>query len=193
MKSSHCPARSERRSHLDADEAAADDHRGLARRSGGAQPAGIGDGAQHERAIGTPNRWPPRLRTRRKEALPEGDHGSVVQDSLASGRIQPLYARSEPQIDRSAPVPRLRFGEHELVGQVLAEELLAQGRTVVGRHRLVSDEQDGAGETVPAQRAGAADGRHATANQQDIGVERVTGHRLHASDRQARLRYTPGR
>ena len=104
----------------------------------------------------------------RDQALLERDRGPVVEGGTASVKIERRDATSRDELDAPALVPTLGLGEDELVRQIVAEQLLAQRRAVVGQERLIPDERDSSGEALPTKRPRASDRGDPAADEQDL-------------------------
>lgn len=161
---------------LDTDEPAADDgHPSAVAGVHGHLPEApcVGKRPQQERVIAAFDGQLTRPGSGRDQGPLERDARAICERRLACLQVERGDTRLGENIHLSALVPTPRLGPDELIGQIVAKQLLAQWRTVVGQIRLVADNEDRTLETLPPQRPGTPNRCNPTADEQDIGVCRA--------------------
>jgi hypothetical protein len=168
---------------LEPDEAAADDGKVDARHQPGTERLGIAQIAQHVDKTFEPRhrRQAARLATGGQQALGVGQRGAVSEARRPPPAIDRCHRRLRAEID-ACRAHRLAIGEGERVDGALArQELLGQGRTLLGGRALTAEQHD---RPAMARLAQSERGTPAgLARADDDHARRVPGHRSPATRR----------
>ncbi len=158
-----------RRCDLGADDAGADDDDARVRPDHGVERLRVVEGAhdEHVREVGAFAPELARARSGRDEQLPVFQGATVGQDDRLLGGNEARGAHSERELDPMLLVVGRRAEEELVLGELAAEELLREGRAIVGQVRLGPDEDDGAVERLPSEVLGGAPAGEARAHDHD--------------------------
>jgi hypothetical protein len=145
----HLPSR---RRDLAADPARSDHHGSASCCEVGAQSIGIGEGAQVVNAVqlGAGDSQSPNVCPRRQQQCVVAEDFAGSEDDLGLLDVHRNGARRKSQLDVVVGVVGLVVEEEPMSASLAAQPLFGQRHPVVGRHRLITDEQHAALESLLA-------------------------------------------
>ena len=156
-----------RRGHLGPDEASSDDHEPGSRHELLLEPERVGRRPQDVHTGRCGERQEPRRRSGRQHERVPTQLFAVSCGRRARVRVDGRDPAAEPQLDPLVTPERVP-AELEVVELALTcEEVLRQGGTLVGRHRLVADQHEVALVPLGAERLGAAGAGETGAHDED--------------------------